>query len=127
MSSKDQNIILVEDDQELLELLAFVLKDEGYNVRSYENPQFKYVRKKTKPELYILDAWIGNTKTGLLQAKYLESFYSSTTPTSIIVMSSDHTIKNQMHLNKNYVFLPKPFKIDTFLKLIRTVTARNTA
>lgn len=48
MSNKDQNIILVEDDQELLELLAFILKDEGYNVRSYENPQFKYVRKKTK-------------------------------------------------------------------------------
>lgn len=119
MTAKHSNIVLVEDDQNLLELLAFVLRDEGYTVKSFSNPQFKYARKKTEPKLYILDAWIGNDKTGLNQAKYLESFHDSEIPSSIIVMSSDHSIKNQMHINNKYIFLPKPFKIDQFLELVQ--------
>ncbi len=56
MSTAKQKILIVDDEPDILELIAYNLKKEGYQVFSASNGQEGItVAKKTQPDLIILD------------------------------------------------------------------------
>lgn len=120
MINQESSIIIIEDDRELLEVMSLVLSDEGYSVESYNSPQFTYKDMNNKRHLFIIDAWIGNEKMGVNQAKYLNRFYDDGDNCKVIMISGDYSIENEMNFTKNMKFLPKPFELDDFLNLVNT-------
>lgn len=120
MINQKSNIILIEDDLELLDLMYLALSDEGYDVKKFNGPQFTYKNMSNKPHLFIIDAWIGNEKMGINQAKYLKRFYDDGENCKVIMISGDNSIENEMCYTKNMKFLAKPFGVDHFLDLVST-------
>ena len=69
------DILVVDDEPDIRELVAGVLGDEGYSVRTAETAEraLDEVRTRT-PRLVILDVWLqGSQMDGLSLLKYLKS------------------------------------------------------
>jgi two-component system nitrogen regulation response regulator NtrX len=69
------DILVVDDEPDIRELMAGVLGDEGYSVRTADTAEraLEEVRSRT-PRLVILDVWLqGSGMDGLSLLKYLKS------------------------------------------------------
>ena len=62
MKKKNITILLVDDEPDILEILAYNLNQEGYNVETAVNGEKALkVAKKIKPQLIILDVMMPST------------------------------------------------------------------
>ncbi len=113
------DILVVDDEPDIRELIAGVLGDEGYSVRTAETAEraLEEVRTRT-PRLVILDVWLqGSGMDGLSLLKYLKSI-DPLLP--VIVISGHGNIETAVAAIRRgaYDFIEKPFKTDRLLHLI---------
>lgn len=113
------DILVVDDEPDIRELIAGVLGDEGYSVRTAETAEraLDEVRART-PRLVILDVWLqGSGIDGLSVLKYLKSI-DPLLP--VIVISGHGNIETAVAAIRRgaYDFIEKPFKTDRLLHLI---------
>lgn len=108
--------ILIADDEEfIVDLLATLLEDEGYAVlRAYDGEQALKTVQRERPELVISDIMMPKM-SGIELATHLRAQEHNHKQTPIILMSavsSATTIPNT-------IYLPKPFDIDHVLELVK--------
>lgn len=113
------DILVVDDEADIREVIAGVLDDEGYSVRTAETAEraLDEVRKRT-PRLVILDVWLqGSGMDGLSLLKYFKSI-DPLLP--VIVISGHGNIETAVAAIRRgaYDFIEKPFKTDRLLHLI---------
>ena len=113
------DILVVDDEPDIRELIAGVLGDEGYSVRTADTAEraLDEVRTRT-PRLVVLDVWLqGSGMDGLSLLKYLESI-DPILP--VIVISGHGNIETAVAAIRRgaYYFIEKPFKADRLLHLI---------
>ena len=60
--SMAKKIIIIEDDQDILEILAFILKEEGYDVSTISDGNEIDSIASSAPDLIICDIWLPNRK-----------------------------------------------------------------
>lgn len=113
------DILVVDDEPDIRELIAGVLGDEGYSVRTAETAEraLEEVRTRT-PRLVVLDVWLqGSGMDGLSLLKYLKSI-DPILP--VIVISGHGNIETAVAAIRRgaYDFIEKPFKTDRLLHLI---------
>lgn len=113
------DILIVDDEPDIRDLIAGVLEDENYAVRSAATAEkaLEEVRMRA-PGLVILDVWLqGSDMDGLSLLKYLKSI-DPLMP--VIVISGHGNIETAVAAIRRgaYDFIEKPFKSDRLLHLV---------
>lgn len=113
------DILIVDDEPDIRELIAGVLEDENYAVRTAGTAEkaLEEVRKRA-PSLVVLDVWLqGSDMDGLSLLKFLKSI-DPLMP--VIVISGHGNIETAVAAIRRgaYDFIEKPFKSDRLLHLV---------
>jgi two-component system nitrogen regulation response regulator NtrX len=110
------DVLVVDDEADIRELVAGILADEGYSVRTAANSEeaLAAVRAR-KPALLILDIWMAG---GGMDGLELLDLVKELDPDLPVIMISGHgNIETAVSAIKRgaYDFLEKPFKSDRLL------------
>jgi len=107
------DILIVDDEADIRELVAGILEDEGYAVRTAKNADDAITAiQARRPHLVLLDIWLeGSRLDGLALLDVIKTEY----PDMPVVMISGHgTIETAVAAIKRgaYDFIEKPFNAD---------------
>ncbi|NEX92056.1 sigma-54 dependent transcriptional regulator [Caulobacter sp. 17J65-9] len=121
------DILVVDDEADIRELVAGILQDEGYAVRTAaDSDQALAAIRARKPSLLVLDIWM---QGGGLDGLELLDLVKELDPDLPVVMISGHgNIETAVSAIKRgaYDFLEKPFKSDRLLLIVeRALEATN--
>jgi two-component system nitrogen regulation response regulator NtrX len=121
------DILVVDDEADIRDLVAAVLEDEGYSVRTAEDSDTALAAiRARKPSLLVLDIWM---RGGGLDGLELLDVVKTLDPDLPVIMISGHgNIETAVSSIKRgaYDFLEKPFKSDRLLLLVaRALEAAN--
>lgn len=113
------DILIVDDEEDIRELIAGILQDEGYETRTAANSDeaFRQIEAR-RPSLVILDIWLqGSKKDGLEILRILKSRMRDL---PVLMISGHGNIETAVMAIKlgAYDFIEKPFQTD---KLIHQV------
>ena len=121
------DVLVVDDEADIRELVAGILSDEGYSVRTAANSEeaLAAVRAR-KPALLILDIWMSGGGMDGLELLDLVKELDADLP--VIMISGHGNIETAVSSIKRgaYEFLEKPFKSDRLLLVVeRALEATN--
>jgi two-component system nitrogen regulation response regulator NtrX len=113
------DVLVVDDEADIRELVAGILSDEGYSVRTAANSEeaLAAVRAR-KPALLILDIWMAGGGMDGLELLDLVKALDQDIP--VIMISGHGNIETAVSAIKRgaYEFLEKPFKSDRLLLVV---------
>ena len=114
------DILVVDDEVDIRELVAGILSDEGYAVRTASNSEEALAGfRARKPSLLILDIWM---QGGGMDGLELLDLVKELDPDLPVIMISGHgNIETAVSAIKRgaYDFLEKPFKSDRLLLVVQ--------
>lgn len=121
------DILVVDDEADIRDLVAGILSDEGYSVRTAANSEeaLAAVRAR-KPALLILDIWMAGGGMDGLELLDLVKALDADLP--VIMISGHGNIETAVSAIKRraYEFLEKPFKSDRLMLVVeRALEATN--
>jgi len=121
-----KSIVIIEDNVELANFLEELLTEQGYLVSVFNGAQLiqKFDTIKSKPDLFLIDAWLDDQTSGITQVKSLLLDESENKP-AILVMSSDQTIEYEVNDLPIEGFIHKPFQIEELLYTIDDAISSN--
>ncbi|HEX2561126.1 sigma-54 dependent transcriptional regulator [Phenylobacterium sp.] len=121
------DVLVVDDEADIRELVAGILSDEGYKVRTAANSEEALAAIKARnPALLILDIWMSGG--GLDGLELLDLVKSLDADLPVIMISGHGNIETAVSAIKRgaYEFLEKPFKSDRLLLVVeRALEAAN--
>ena len=110
------DVLVIDDEADIRELVAGILSDEGYAVRTANDSESALAAiKSRKPALLILDIWM---QGGGMDGLELLDLVKTLDPDLPVIMISGHgNIETAVSAIKRgaYEFLEKPFKSDRLL------------
>src|SRR6201985_1590380 len=113
------DILFVDAEVDIRELVAGILSDEGYTVRTASNSEEALAGiRARKPALLVLDIWM---QGGGMDGLELLDLVKELDPDLPVIMISGHgNIETAVSAIKRgaYDFLEKPFKSDRLLLLV---------
>jgi CheY-like chemotaxis protein len=110
-----RDILVVDDEGEIVKLIAEVLADEGYTVRSaHDGPGALRAVAASEPVLVLLDYWMPGM-TGAEVLTQLRAAGFAELP--VVLMSAGTRADMAQHSGAN-AFLPKPFDIAALLACV---------
>ncbi|MDP2193663.1 MAG: sigma-54 dependent transcriptional regulator [Alphaproteobacteria bacterium] len=114
------DVLVVDDEQDIRELIAGILSDEGYEVRSAATGLEALDQIQLRqPHIVILDVWLGDSdRDGL---NILSQIKRDHPYVPVIMISGHATIETAVTAIKNgaYDFIEKPFQSERLLILIQ--------
>jgi two-component system nitrogen regulation response regulator NtrX len=121
------DVLVVDDEADIRDLVAGILSDEGYSVRTAASSEEALAAiRARKPALLILDIWMAG---GGMDGLELLDIMKSLDPDLPVIMISGHgNIETAVSAIKRgaYEFLEKPFKSDRLLLVVeRALEATN--
>ena len=114
------DVLVVDDEADIRELVAAVLQDEGYAVRTAANAEAALISIRTrKPALVVLDIWM--TGGGMDGLGLLDVLTGLDHDLPVIMISGHGNIETAVSAIKRgaYDFLEKPFKSDRLLLVVQ--------
>jgi two-component system nitrogen regulation response regulator NtrX len=112
-------ILIVDDEDDIRQLIAGILEDEGYETRQAANSADAFAAVAARqPSLVILDVWLRDSEHDGLQ---MLEIMRRDNPTQQVVMISGHgTVDMAVSATKMgaYDFISKPFKTDVLLHTV---------
>ena len=115
-----QDILIVEDEDDIRELIAGILSDEGFETRQAATSDAALNEIKARlPSLIVLDVWLkGSSMDGI---ELLDVIKSDHAALPVIVISGHGTVETAVSAIRKgaYDYIVKPFKAE---KLIVTAT-----
>ena len=121
------DVLVVDDEADIRELVAAILQDDGYAVRTAHNAEAALAALRArKPALLILDIWMSG---GGLDGLQLLDRVKALDPDLPVIMISGHgNIETAVSSIKRgaYDFIEKPFKSDRLMLVVqRALEAAN--
>jgi DNA-binding response OmpR family regulator len=115
-----KKILVLDDDEDILDIVSFILKDSGYEIRTLTNGEsvFETIRQ-FNPDLVLMDVMLGNMDGRVIcnRIKSSESLHDL----PVILISGTHDLASSLHQQgAPNDFIPKPFDIDYLLEKIKT-------
>lgn len=110
------DIFVIDDEEDIRELVAGILNDEGYRTQTYGTAeQVVSSLKDSQPKLIFLDIWLeGSRMDGLALLNFIKNNYADI---PVIMISGHGTIETAVNAIKRgaYDFIEKPFNSDRLL------------
>ena len=119
MSKNKISILVVDDEYDICDMVAEILKDENYNAIIATNYDMAVdILKKENINLLITDIWMNNDTNAGLQLLTFSQNYNPLIP--VIMMSGHGNIETAMKAAKNgaFDFIEKPFKAERLILLV---------
>jgi len=113
------DVLVVDDEADIRELVAGILSDEGYAVRTANDSESALAAiRARKPALLVLDIWMSGGGMDGLELLDLVKGLDADLP--VIMISGHGNIETAVSAIKRgaYEFLEKPFKSDRLLLLV---------
>lgn len=113
------DILVVDDEQDIRDLVAGILEDEGYSVRTAaDSDQALSAIRERRPSILVQDIWMQGG--GLDGLELLDLVKSLDAELPVIMISGHGNIETAVSAIKRgaYDFLEKPFKADRLLLLV---------
>jgi two-component system nitrogen regulation response regulator NtrX len=112
-------ILIVDDEEDIRDLIAGILKDEGYETRvaGDSDGALAAVRLR-RPHLVVLDIWLQGSKLDGIQI--LETLKREQPDLPVVMISGHGTIETAVASIKKgaYDFIEKPFKADRLIHVV---------
>jgi DNA-binding response OmpR family regulator len=112
----NKNVVVIEDDRDILDLIQYILVDEGYNVRVYRHLEPVEKLAENLPSVILLDNRLANGYGGSLCLALKSNDKTKHIP--VIMISASSGLEQLANNCKADAFLAKPFDLDD---LVRTV------
>ena len=114
-----RRILAGDDDNDILEVLQFILEDSGYEVETLSDGQYLFEKIKAHtPDLILLDIMLGNLDGRELCKNVKASAETHNIP--VILVSASHNIADSMNQNgAPNAFIAKPFDMNDLLDTIK--------
>lgn len=116
-SNINKTVLIVDDENSILEALAFMLDDAGYAVETATNGEKLHQLGGKMPDLILLDVLLSG-EDGRYLAKMLKS-QKATKHIPIIMISAHPSAATTVRDYGADDFLAKPFDIDELLSKIK--------
>lgn len=114
-----RRILAVDDDNDILEVLQFILEDSGYEVETLSDGHYLMdTINKHAPDLILLDIMLGSMDGRELCKQVKNTIATHNIP--VILISASHNISNSMNQEgAPNDFIAKPFDINNLLAKIK--------
>ncbi len=119
-----KRILAVDDNQDILDVLRYILEDSGYEVDTLSDGHDLFSQiAKSHPDLILLDIMLGDMDGRVLCKNVKQTAATHNIP--VILVSASHNIADSMKQNgAPDDFIAKPFDIHVLLNSIeRQLTA----
>jgi two-component system, NtrC family, nitrogen regulation response regulator NtrX len=113
------DILIVDDEADIRDLVAGILKDEGYEPRLAGDSESALNAVRTRrPQLVILDIWLQGSRMDGIQV--LDSLKRDHPNLAVVMISGHGTIETAVaSIRKGaYDFIEKPFKADRLIHVV---------
>ena len=110
------DILIVDDEEDICELVAGILEDEGHGARIARNSEAALAAiTARRPQLILLDIWLQGSKLDGLQL--LEAIKQQNPSVPVVMISGHGNIETAVTAIKlgAYDFIEKPFKADRLI------------
>lgn len=113
-----KRILAVDDNQDILEVLRYILEDSGYEVDTLSDGHDLFQQiEKSHPDLILLDIMLGDMDGRVLCKNVKQSAETQDIP--IILVSATHNIEDSIkQIGAPNDFIAKPFDIHVLLNSI---------
>src|SRR5579862_669484 len=112
-------ILVVDDEEDIRDLIAGILRDEGYETRvaGDSDAALAAVRQR-RPQLIVLDIWLQGSRLDGIQV--LDALKREQPDLPVVMISGHGTIETAVASIKKgaYDFIEKPFKADRLLHVV---------
>ncbi|MEI9886944.1 MAG: sigma-54 dependent transcriptional regulator [Rhizomicrobium sp.] len=112
-------ILIVDDEEDIRDLIAGILRDEGFETRvaGDSDGALNAVRAR-RPQLVVLDIWLQGSKLDGIQV--LDTLKREQPELPVIMISGHGTIETAVASIKKgaYDFIEKPFKADRLIHVV---------
>jgi two-component system nitrogen regulation response regulator NtrX len=112
-------ILIVDDEEDIRDLIAGILRDEGYETRvaGDSDAALSAVRQR-RPQLIVLDIWLQGSKLDGIQV--LDTLKREQADLPVVMISGHGTIETAVASIKKgaYDFIEKPFKADRLIHVV---------
>jgi two-component system nitrogen regulation response regulator NtrX len=112
-------ILIVDDEEDIRDLIAGILRDEGYETRvaGDSDGALNAVRVR-RPQLVVLDIWLQGSKLDGIQV--LDTLKREQPDLPVVMISGHGTIETAVASIKKgaYDFIEKPFKADRLIHVV---------
>lgn len=112
-----KKIIVIEDNHDILDMIAFILEDEGYEVLSSLDAEPLKDIETHKPDLVLLDDWLADGYGHQLCAQLKAN--PATTNIPVLLVSSVQNLKELAQQSQADGFIHKPFDIDYLIEMVK--------
>src|SRR4051812_8008834 len=112
-------ILIVDDEEDIRDLIAGILHDEGYTTRVAKDSDSALAAIRTRrPQLVVLDIWLQGSKLDGIEV--LDCVKREQPELPVVMISGHGTIETAVASIKKgaYDFIEKPFKADRLLHVV---------
>src|SRR6202000_3258854 len=112
-------ILIVDDEEDIRDLIAGILHDEGYATRVAGDSEAALAAVRARrPQLVVLDIWLQGSRLGRLQV--LDALKREHPDLPVVMISGHGTIETAVASIKKgaYDFIEKPFKADRLIHVV---------
>jgi two-component system response regulator VicR len=118
-----KRIVIIEDDPNILDLLTYLFKADGYDVSAFATGMSAAEIGTLKPDVVLLDvALVGYPKTGDQICSELKALLS-TSRIPVLLLSAERNLQAIANACHSDAFLCKPFDIDELLDKVHILAA----
>ena len=115
----NKRILILDDDQDILEVVSYLLTDSGYQVQALSTgEQIVSVIRQFNPDLVLMDVMLADMD-GRVICQNLKAA-GATNHIPVILISGTHDLAQSLHQKgAPNDFIPKPFDIDVLLRKVK--------
>ncbi|HEX7725766.1 MAG TPA: response regulator, partial [Rhizomicrobium sp.] len=113
-------VLVVDDEEDIRDLIAGILGDEGYETRvASDSDSALSALRLRRPQLVVLDIWLQGSKLDGIQI--LEQLKREYPDLPVVMISGHGTIETAVSSIKKgaYDFIEKPFKADRLVHVVQ--------
>ena len=112
-------ILVVDDEEDIRDLIAGILKDEGFDTRvAGDSESALGAVRQRRPQLVVLDIWLQGSRLDGIQV--LDTLKREQPDLPVVMISGHGTIETAVASIKKgaYDFIEKPFKADRLIHVV---------
>jgi len=112
-------ILVVDDEEDIRDLIAGILHDEGYETRvAGDSDSVLAAVRQRRPQLVVLDIWLQGSRLDGIQV--LDTLKREQPDLPVVMISGHGTIETAVASIKKgaYDFIEKPFKADRLIHVV---------
>jgi DNA-binding NtrC family response regulator len=119
-TTEKQTILLVDDEEAIRRFLGPLLESYGYQVLQAENgKQALAVAENHHGPIHLL---ISDVVMPELDGPKLAKQLRAVRPDILVILMSGYAVGLSV-LNRDWIFIQKPFQVDAFIKIVRDLLA----